>query len=91
MVCWMAYNAYLFSVLSTKVTKYPFNDLDSLSKTDYRYLSASGFQALWDSQDFVSSDSASRNVFWQKKQIFSKNALFVLYFKEAKLSPAEWC
>ena len=27
----------------------------------------------------------------KKKQIFSKNALFVLYFKEAKLSPAEWC
>ena len=36
MVCWMAYNAYLFSVLSVKVTKYPFNDLDSFSKTDYK-------------------------------------------------------
>lgn len=37
MVCWMAYNAYLFSVLSIKVAKYPFNDIDSFAKTDYRY------------------------------------------------------
>ena len=35
MVCWMAYNAFLFSVLSTKITKYPFNDLKSFSETDY--------------------------------------------------------
>ena len=48
-------------------------------------------QAIWDSQYFALSHSASRNVFWQKNQIFLKNALFVLYFKEAKLSPAEWC
>ena len=45
-------------------------------------------QALWDSQDFASSHSASRNVFLAEKQIFSKNAHFVLDFKEAKLSPS---
>jgi hypothetical protein len=35
-VVWISYRASLTSELSTAVTKLPFNDLESLSKTDYR-------------------------------------------------------
>ena len=45
-------------------------------------------QPIWDFSYFALSHRASRNVFLAKKQIFSKNANFVLDFKEAKLSPS---
>ena len=45
-------------------------------------------QPIWDLQYFALSHRASSNVFLAKKQIFSKNANFVLDFKEAKLSPS---
>ena len=45
-------------------------------------------QPIWDFSYFALSQMASRNVFLAKKQIFSKNANFVLDFKEAKLSPS---
>ena len=36
-IIWISYRAFLFSELSSKINKYPFNDLDSLAKTDYKY------------------------------------------------------
>ena len=35
-IFWISYRAFLFTELSTKVNKYPFNDLDSLSKSGYK-------------------------------------------------------
>ena len=37
-IIWSTYNAFLISQLSIKIVKHPFNDLESLSKTDYRYM-----------------------------------------------------
>ena len=34
-IIWTAYSASLVSALSVKVIKFPFNDLESLSKTEY--------------------------------------------------------
>ena len=35
-VTWISYRAFLTSELSVEIKSYPFHDLDSLSKTDYR-------------------------------------------------------
>ena len=35
-VMWISYRAFLFSELSTPHFKYPFDDLDSLSKSGYK-------------------------------------------------------
>jgi hypothetical protein len=35
-VVWISYRAFLTSELSTAKTKFPFTDLESLSKTDYK-------------------------------------------------------
>ena len=37
-IIWSTYNAFLISQLSVKIVKRPFHDLDSLSKTNYRYI-----------------------------------------------------
>ena len=37
-VFWATYRGFLFSALSTKHHKYPFNDLNSLAKSDYKYV-----------------------------------------------------
>ena len=34
-VIWIEYRGYLNAELAIRVTKYPFTDLESLSKTDY--------------------------------------------------------
>ena len=39
-VVWISYRAFLTSELSVEIKSYPFHDLDSLSKTDYRYQKA---------------------------------------------------
>ena len=36
MISWIFYGAFLTSKLSTKLDKYPFTDLNSLAKTDYK-------------------------------------------------------
>ena len=36
MISWIFYRAFLTSKLSTKLNKYPFTDLNSLAKTDYK-------------------------------------------------------
>ena len=38
-VIWMAYRSYLTAELSVILKKHPFNDLQSLSKTNWRYIS----------------------------------------------------
>ena len=35
-VMWASYNSDLISLFSVKIVKYPFNDLESLTKSDYR-------------------------------------------------------
>ena len=35
-VFWISYRAFLFTELSTKIDKYPFDDLESLSKSGYK-------------------------------------------------------
>ena len=35
-IFWISYRAFLFTELSTKIIKYPFYDLDSLSKSGYK-------------------------------------------------------
>ena len=35
-VFWISYRAFLFTELSTQLSKYPFYDLDSLSKSGYK-------------------------------------------------------
>ena len=37
-IIWSTYNAFLISQLSVKIVKRPFHDLESLSKTNYRYI-----------------------------------------------------
>ena len=37
-IIWSTYNAVLISQLSVKIVKLPFHDLDSLSKSNYRYI-----------------------------------------------------
>ena len=37
-IIWMAYRSFLTAELSVIIKKYPFNDLESLSKTNWRYL-----------------------------------------------------
>ena len=34
-VVWISYRSYLTSQLSVEIKKYPFNDLDSLSESNY--------------------------------------------------------
>ena len=36
-IIWIGYRSYLTAELSVTIKKYPFNDLYSLSKTNYRY------------------------------------------------------
>ena len=36
-IIWICYRAFLFSELSSKINKYPFSDLDTLAKSDYKY------------------------------------------------------
>ena len=35
-IFWISYRAFLFTELSTQLFKYPFNDLDSFSKSGYK-------------------------------------------------------
>ena len=35
LIIWLDYKAFITSLLSISNVKYPFNDLDTLSKTDY--------------------------------------------------------
>ena len=37
MIIWICYRAFLTSELSSKLIKYPFNDLNSLAQSDYKY------------------------------------------------------
>lgn len=37
-VFWASYRGFLFYALSSKHPKYPFNDLNSLIESDYRYV-----------------------------------------------------
>ena len=36
LISWIFYRAFLTSKLSSKLTKYPFTDLNSLAETDYK-------------------------------------------------------
>ena len=36
-IIWICYRAFLFSELSSKINKYPFSNLDTLAKSDYKY------------------------------------------------------
>ena len=38
-VMWASFNSDLISLFSVKIVKYPFNNLESLAKSDYRYFS----------------------------------------------------
>ena len=37
-IIWISYRSFLFSELSATLNKYPFNDLDSLAKSGYKYV-----------------------------------------------------
>ena len=39
LVLWIAYKSFLYPELTKKVTKDPFNDLDSLANSDYMWVS----------------------------------------------------
>ena len=41
LVLWMSYKSFLYPELSMVVTRDPFNDLDSLSNSDYVWVSVS--------------------------------------------------
>ena len=34
-IVWIAYRSFLSSELTVKITKYPFNDMESLTETNY--------------------------------------------------------
>ena len=43
-IIWMAYRSFLTAELSVTLKKYPFNDLESLSKSNWRYLKSFNFK-----------------------------------------------
>ena len=45
-IIWMAYRSYLTAELSVILKKYPFNDLESLSKSNWRYLNSFNFKSM---------------------------------------------
>ena len=48
MVVWIAYKSFLKAEFAVSLKKHPFNDMESLSKTDWRYFSLNIIMSLLD-------------------------------------------